>query len=62
MRKHLSPFGHLAAKAISYHLKNPMAVYQIFKRDEKQAAQFYYDARSEITEQINSAERKGPRR
>ncbi|MCK5509654.1 MAG: glycosyltransferase [Desulfobacterales bacterium] len=45
-----------------YFLKNPMALYQIFKRDEKQAAQFYYDARSEITEQINSAERKRPRR
>lgn len=38
-----------------------MVVYQIFKRDEKQAAQFYYDARAEITEQINSAERKKPR-
>ena len=44
-----------------YFLKNPMVVYQIFKRDQKQADRFYYDARAEITEQINSAERKKPR-
>jgi len=44
-----------------YFIKNPMVVYRIFKRDQKQADQFYYDSRSEITEQINSVERKTPR-
>jgi glycosyltransferase involved in cell wall biosynthesis len=44
-----------------YFIKNPMVVYRVFKRDQKQADQFYYDSRSEITEQINSAERKKPR-
>lgn len=34
-----------------YFVKNPMVVYRIFKRDQKQANQFYYDARSKITEQ-----------
>lgn len=28
-----------------YFVKNPMVVYRIFKRDQKQAKQFYYDAR-----------------
>ena len=44
-----------------YFIKNPMVVYRVFKRDQKQADQFYYDARSKVTEQTNSAERKKPR-
>ncbi len=43
-----------------YFIKNPMVVYRIFKKDRKQAEQFYYDFRSEITEKINSAECKKP--
>jgi hypothetical protein len=33
-----------------------MVVYRVFKRDPKQADQFYYDARSEITEQDTSVD------
>lgn len=29
-----------------YFFKNPMVVYRVFKRDQKQADQFYYDTRS----------------
>jgi glycosyltransferase involved in cell wall biosynthesis len=39
-----------------YFIKNPMVVYRVFKRDQKQADQFYYDARSEITEQETSVD------
>ncbi|MHC4458978.1 MAG: glycosyltransferase family 2 protein [Planctomycetota bacterium] len=39
-----------------YFIKNPMIVYRIFNRDQKQADQFYYDARSEITEQDTSVD------
>ena len=45
-----------------YFIKNPMVVYRVFKRDQKQADQFYYDARSEGTEQQNSAGTKSRRK
>ena len=44
-----------------YFIKNPMVVYRIFKRDQKQADQFYYDARSEIIEPSGGADGKKPR-
>jgi GT2 family glycosyltransferase len=28
-----------------YFVRNPMVVYRVFKRDQKQADEFYYDAR-----------------
>jgi glycosyltransferase involved in cell wall biosynthesis len=39
-----------------YFIKHPLVVYKIFKRDEKEAGQFYYDARSKITEQKTSVD------
>lgn len=39
-----------------YFVRNPMIVYRVFKRDQKQADQFYYDARSEITDQDTSVD------
>jgi len=41
-----------------YFIKNPMVVYRVFKRDQKQADQFYYDSRSTITEQNKFSRRK----
>ncbi|MDY6792277.1 MAG: glycosyltransferase [Thermodesulfobacteriota bacterium] len=39
-----------------YFVKNPMVVYRVFKRDPKQADQFYYDARSNTTERDTSVD------
>lgn len=39
-----------------YFIENPMLVYRIFKRDPKEASQFYYDARSKNTEQSTSVD------
>ena len=41
-----------------YFIKNPMVVYRVFKRDQKQADQFYYDSRSKITEQTSVPDAK----
>jgi glycosyltransferase involved in cell wall biosynthesis len=39
-----------------YFVKHPRVVYRVFKRDQKQADQFYYDVRSEITKQDTSVD------
>lgn len=39
-----------------YFIKNPMVVYRVFKRDPKQADQFYYDVRSDTTERDTSVD------
>jgi glycosyltransferase involved in cell wall biosynthesis len=39
-----------------YFIKNPMIVYRIFKREQKQADRFYYDVRPNITEQDTSVD------
>jgi glycosyltransferase involved in cell wall biosynthesis len=45
-----------------YFVKHPMVVYQIFKRSQNQADRFYYDARSNNTEQGAAADADKPRR
>ena len=42
-----------------YFIKNPVVVYRVFKRYQKQADQFYYDARSENTEPSAALDRRG---
>jgi glycosyltransferase involved in cell wall biosynthesis len=39
-----------------YFIKRPMVVYRVFKRNQKQADQFYYDARSKSSEQDTSVD------